>query len=120
MRLSARVRHRLRDHLDRMPAKPTQQALAEAVGVTQSWISHYLHGRHEADLDTVEKLCQVLQLDLPSLVRPDGAAVTTLPAAVAEPVALLQALTPEAREMVLELLRELTRPAASKRARRTR
>lgn len=120
MRLSQRVRHRIRDHLDSLPAKPTQAALAETAGVTQSWISHYLHGRIDVDLDTLERLCQALQLDLSSLMGADSATRTTLPAQLAEPLALLQALTPAARETVLDLLREMTRPATKQRARRTR
>lgn len=120
MKLSARIRHRIRDHLDAMPAKPRQSSLAEAVGVTQSWVSHYLHGRHDIDLDTLEKLCDVLQLDLAALVKPDGQAKTTLRPELSELVALFQALAPDSQETVRQLLRELTRPAAQKRARSTR
>lgn len=117
MTLQSLVRHRLRQHLDGLPAKPTQASLADAIGVTQTWVSHYLHGRHDIDLDTLERLCNTLQLDLSTIVRRDGPVESTQPPELAEPVMLLQALPGDSRAVVIELLRELTRPTTQKRAR---
>lgn len=118
MRLSQRVRHRLRAYIDSLPAKPTQYALAERAGVTQSWVSHYLAGRHDADLDTLERFCIALQVDIASLMGPDGGARPSVPDEIAEPMALYQSLTPKGREVVLDLLRQMTRPATKQRARK--
>lgn len=41
----------------------TQAELAEKVGVTQSMISHYISGRKLPALDTLSRLCSVLDLD---------------------------------------------------------
>ena len=41
----------------------TQEQLAEKVGVTQSMISHYISGRKLPALDTLSRLCSVLDLD---------------------------------------------------------
>ncbi len=40
-----------------------QDELAKAVGVTQSMISHYVSGRKMPALDTLSRLCSVLDLD---------------------------------------------------------
>lgn len=88
--------------------------------MSQSWFSHYLHGRHEVDLDTLDRLCSVLSIDLESLVRSSGTPETTLPPAVSEIVTLFQALPAETQDTVRKLLRDLSRPKAQKRARRTR
>ncbi|MBQ2740378.1 MAG: helix-turn-helix transcriptional regulator [Clostridia bacterium] len=41
----------------------TQAELAEKIGVTQSMISHYVSGRKMPALDTLSRLCTVLDLD---------------------------------------------------------
>ena len=41
----------------------TQAELAEKIGVTQSMISHYVSGRKMPALDTLSRLCAVLDLD---------------------------------------------------------
>ena len=41
----------------------TQAELAEKVSVTQSMISHYVSGRKIPALDTLSRLCTVLDLD---------------------------------------------------------
>lgn len=41
----------------------TQVQLAEKIGVTQSMISHYISGRKLPALDTLSRLCSVLDLD---------------------------------------------------------
>ena len=41
----------------------TQAELAEKIGVSQSMISHYVSGRKMPALDTLSRLCSVLDLD---------------------------------------------------------
>lgn len=41
----------------------TQAELASKIGVTQSMISHYISGRKMPALDTLSRLCTVLDLD---------------------------------------------------------
>ena len=41
----------------------TQRELAEKIGVSQSMISHYASGRKMPSLDTLSRLCSVLDLD---------------------------------------------------------
>lgn len=117
MDLQALVRRRFRQHLEALPARPTQAALAEAAGINQSGLSHYLAGRHEFDLNTIGRLAAALQLDLGSLVRADGEIKTTLAPPLAELVALYGALPADSQFTIISLLRELTRPTTQKRAR---
>ena len=46
----------------------TQAQLAEKIGVTQSMISHYVSGRKFPALDTLSRLCSVLDLDANELL----------------------------------------------------
>ena len=41
----------------------TQQELADKIGVNQSMISHYITGRSMPALDTLSRICTVLDLD---------------------------------------------------------
>ena len=41
----------------------TQAELASKIGVSQSMISHYINGRKMPALDTLSRLCTVLDLD---------------------------------------------------------
>ena len=41
----------------------TQSVLAAKIGVDQSMISHYISGRNMPALDTLSRLCSVLDLD---------------------------------------------------------
>ena len=41
----------------------TQEELAKQIGVGQSMISHYISGRHMPALDTLSRICTVLDLD---------------------------------------------------------
>ena len=41
----------------------TQQELANKIGVHQSMISHYITGRSMPALDTLSRICTVLDLD---------------------------------------------------------
>lgn len=41
----------------------TQQELADKIGINQSMISHYITGRSMPALDTLSRICTVLDLD---------------------------------------------------------
>ncbi len=41
----------------------TQEELAKKIGVNQSMISHYITGRSMPALDTLSRICSVLDLD---------------------------------------------------------
>ena len=41
----------------------TQEELAKQIGVNQSMISHYITGRSMPALDTLSRICTVLDLD---------------------------------------------------------
>ena len=55
------IRHALTEALQQRTF--TQAELAEKIGVTQSMISHYASGRKMPALDTLSRLCSVLDLD---------------------------------------------------------
>jgi hypothetical protein len=117
--LSDLVRRRLAAHLEGMPARPTQSAIADALGVTQTWVSHYFRGRHDVDLDTLAKLADFLGVRLESLVADseNAKAVSAHPAGFGEVWTLLQSVTPAERDVVRDVLRVVARRPASKRAR---
>lgn len=81
----------------------TQTALADAIGRNQAWMSRYLDGDFDADLDTLEKMA-----------RAHGHTLFHLLGVNADPAEdeLLQqfrAIRPDARELLLKLLVEWTR-----------
>ena len=41
----------------------TQEELAKKIGVNQSMISHYITGRSMPALDTLSRICSILDLD---------------------------------------------------------
>lgn len=116
--LDALVRERIRTYLRDLPSRPTQQAIGDAIGRTQTWVSQYLSGRHDIDLDTLAKLAAFMHMDLGSLLHDHGSPRLTLAPDFAEALTLLQSLTPEERATVLDVLRVLARRPATKRARR--
>lgn len=61
---------RLRAHWLERGSKPTQLQLANALGVTQGAISHYLNGRNKMSFTTLALLCRELEID-PSAIRTD-------------------------------------------------
>lgn len=115
--LSDHVRRRVRAHLDAMPARPTQAAIGRAVHRTQTWVSHYLSGRHDIDLDTLSKLCEFLQVDLPSLLQDEHTRATLAPP-YDEALTMLRALAQDERDTMIDVLRVLVRRPTAKRARR--
>lgn len=116
--LSALVRNRLRTYLESLPSRPTQAAIGEAIDRTQTWVSHYLSGRHDVDLDTLARLCAFLRVDLASLLTERGELRHTVDPSLAELLTLFESLTRKERETVLDIVRVLARRPAEKRARR--
>ena len=117
--LSSLVRSRIQNALGSLPFRPTQSAIADALGVTQTWVSHYLRGRHEIDLDTLGKLCGYLGIRMGSLFEGgDVVPLSTLPAGMAETWTLLQSITDDERDAVRDILRIMARRPSAKRARK--
>jgi len=81
----------------------TQTEVAHRVGRNQSWMSRYLKGEFDADLDTLQKITRVFGHELTSALNipsdPDEALVLTR----------YRALRIEARRIVLTLLEHLSR-----------
>jgi transcriptional regulator with XRE-family HTH domain len=117
-KLSTLTRARIRTYLESLPSRPTQKAIGDAIGRTQTWVSHYLSGRHDVDLDTLSRLCAFLRVDLSALVADRGELRHTVDRSVAELLTLFDSLTEAERETVLEILRALARRPSAKRARR--
>lgn len=81
----------------------TQAAFGERIGRTQVWVSKYLKGEFDADIDTLQQMAQVFRHSIPQLLDfpsdPDEETVLTL----------YRALRPEVRRLTVELLREMGR-----------
>lgn len=90
----------------------TQVALAERVGRNQAWMSRYLGGAFDADLETLQKIAQVFGHSLTSMLEvpkdPEEAALVTA----------WRALRPAARVIALNLLQDWSRGRARGRSRR--
>jgi transcriptional regulator with XRE-family HTH domain len=90
----------------------TQGNLGERVGRNQAWMSRYLAGEYDADLETLQKMANVFGHSISALLEsptnPDEAKL----------VEAYRALRPEARLIALNLLQELGRPRVRGRARR--
>ena len=52
-----------RRHDALLRCEKTQEELAKRIGVNQSMISHYITGRSMPALDTLSRICTVLDLD---------------------------------------------------------
>jgi len=82
----------------------TQTALAERIGRKQAWLSRYLNGEYDADLEDLNRIAKAFShtisalLDTPS--DPDHARV----------VELYSALPFETRKTVLQLMEQFGRP----------
>lgn len=80
----------------------TQAALAEQIGRTQAWMSRYLSGEIDADLETLNKLARAFDhtltalLDLPS--NPDDARL----------IEQVHRLSPKRRALIRALVDDLT------------
>jgi transcriptional regulator with XRE-family HTH domain len=81
----------------------TQVAFGERIGRNQVWVSKYLKGEFDTDLETLQQMAQVFRhtltqlLDFPS--DPDEEALITL----------YRALRPEARRLAFQMLQEMGR-----------
>lgn len=86
----------------------TQAAFGERIGRNQVWVSKYLKGEFDADLETLQQMAQVFRhtltqlLDFPS--DPDEAALITL----------YRALRPEVRRLAFQMLQEMSRSRSAK------
>lgn len=85
----------------------TQEAMAKAVGVSQSWVSQYRSGDQDADVDQLAAMARVFDHTLAELLdlRPDPNEQTLIDAYRALPpskralgIAALQAMIPEPRK----------------------
>ena len=94
----------------------TQATFGERIGRNQVWVSKYLKGEIDADIDTLHQMAQVFRhtltqaLDFPA--DPDEEALITL----------YRALRPEARRLAFQWLQEMgrgrgTKPRSPKRPR---
>lgn len=114
MPLTSTIRRRLQDHLAAMPIKPRQIDIAAAVGKTQTWVSHYLAGRHDADLDTLDRLCQFFGLELWGLIQDRPAQPRP---ELEELGTLYRSLSKPEQEALQGILRMMARPNRAQRAR---
>lgn len=89
----------------------TQTQVCAAIGRNQPWLSRYLAGGIDADLDTLASIAKVFDHSLFALLSvpadPDEALL----------IGLYRAVNPEARKHVLALLRELNRGRSPGRSR---
>ena len=83
-------------------SKMTQTALAEMIGRNQAWMSRYLDGEFDTDLETLERLAIAFGHTLFELL--DASANPT----EAEVLERWRALKPSGRRLVLDVLREWT------------
>lgn len=81
----------------------TQQTFGERIGRNQVWVSKYLKGEFDADLETLHHMAQVFRHTLTQLLDfpadPDEEALITL----------YRALRPEARRLAFQVLQEMAR-----------
>lgn len=114
--LSAHVRQRIHEHLADLPVRPTQRAIGAAIRRTQTWVSHYLSGRHDIDLNTLGRLADFLGVTVPDLMagaqpRHDASPRLT------EAITMLRSISDDEQDTVLDILRILARVPSTRRAR---
>jgi len=114
--LSESIRAAIKNYLDMLPRKPTQASIGRAVQRTQTWVSHYLSGRHDIDLNTLSRLCLFLDIKVADLLA-DSVAPKAERSLASEASTLMQAISPEEQQAILDVLRALARKPAAKRAR---
>lgn len=83
----------------------TQRQVAQRIGKQQAWLSRYLAGHRDADLDTLEKLAAVFGHPLSALLIPPAA----IDPVEARLLHLYRALTPRGRRIALQLLEDWSR-----------
>lgn len=90
----------------------TQGNLGERIGRNQAWMSRYLAGEYDADLETLQKIARVFGHSLSALLE------SPTDPEEAKLVEAYRALRPEARAIALTVLQELSRPRSRGRTRR--
>lgn len=83
-------------------AEMTQTALAEKIGRNQAWMSRYLDGEFDADLETLDKIARAFEHTLFALLDEHANANE------AEVIERWRALKPSSRTLLLDVLREWT------------
>jgi transcriptional regulator with XRE-family HTH domain len=90
----------------------TQTELAARVGRNQAWMSRYLHGHFDADLETLQKMAKVFGSSLAQVLQvpsdPEEAAL----------IAAYRALRYDSRKIALEMLQDWSRPRGRGRSRK--
>jgi transcriptional regulator with XRE-family HTH domain len=92
----------------------TQVNLAEQIGRNQAWMSRYLAGDFDADLETLRKIAQVFGHNLATLFN-----IPLLNPDETELLELYRALGAESRKIAKSLLRDWTRPRGPRRRARS-
>jgi transcriptional regulator with XRE-family HTH domain len=88
----------------------TQTYLAEQIGENQAWVSRYLSGEFNADLDRLQKIARVFSHTLSALLD------SPLDPQEQQLIDAYRALPPTARALVLPLFQHMTqRPHARRR-----
>jgi transcriptional regulator with XRE-family HTH domain len=102
-RLQELARARIRDWLAANP-RITQVKLAEAVGMSQTWVSQYKSGEQDADCDQLAVMAQVFGHTLNELfdLRPDPKERALIEA--------FRALAPEKRDLSIRMLEAMMPP----------
>jgi transcriptional regulator with XRE-family HTH domain len=103
--LSEMARQRLASWMAANP-KITQTTIAQAVGVTQAWVSRYKSGEQDADLDQLAAMARVFGHTLTELLdlRPDPKEQELIDA--------YRRLRVEARPLAVQMLQAMSPPNA--------
>lgn len=106
--LSDLARRRIVGWMEARHPKVTQIAMARAVGVSQSWVSYYLSGSQDADVDQLAAMAHVFGHTLFELfdLRPDPGERDLVEA--------YRKLRPEARTLAVALLQQMSPPAGGR------
>jgi transcriptional regulator with XRE-family HTH domain len=83
-------------------SKMTQTALADLIGRNQAWMSRYLDGEFDTDLETLERMAAAFGHSLFELLDASQNAAET------EVIERWRALKPSGRRLMLDVLREWT------------
>lgn len=108
--LAELARHRLSAWMAANP-QTTQKAVADGVGVSQTWVSQYKSGDQDADIDQLEALARVFGHTLHELIdiRPDPKERALLEA--------FRKLRPASRDLAVQMLEAMIPPATRGKAR---
>ena len=89
----------------RMDRKLTQEVLAEKAGITVVYLSKIENGKVHPTLELLDTLCGILELELSTLL---SGVQTTSPGYGNEQLhRLFASLTPQARQVALNIMKEL-------------